>query len=283
MDHRYKKFLAVAETGSFSEAAKKLRVTQPAITIAIASLERAFGVKLYLRKKYSVELTEQGIIVARAAKKIDQEVGKMRTELGNNTTLKKYNIGIIDTIAHLAYKSPDNTIFLSNIEVMVDNSKRIINALLSESIDVGVITGQSSSIGKDLSILKLHNEEFVFVKTPHLISFEAVDSIEDWLAFNKDSSSYKHFLRLFKKEGLTVKPSFHSTSIELLKEMAIAGKGTALLPKHLVKESINNNTLAVVKTKPLFRPIWAVVNNKNKKIQTSEITGYIDNLLASNG
>jgi DNA-binding transcriptional LysR family regulator len=52
MDHRYKKFLAVAETGSFSAAAKKLHVTQPAITLAIGSLERAFGVKLYTRKKY---------------------------------------------------------------------------------------------------------------------------------------------------------------------------------------------------------------------------------------
>lgn len=279
MDHRYKKFLAVAETGSFSAAAKKLHVTQPAITLAIGSLERAFGVKLYTRKKYSVELTEQGKVVASAAKKINLEIFKMLQDLERHDN-KTYNVGIIDTIAHLVYRSPEDNL-LSNINVMVDNSKQIIAALLSDSIDIGVITGQPKSLGKELSVLRLHNEEFVFVSAPNTVSDKAVNCINDWLAVNKESTSYSHFTKLFKNIGLSVTPVFHSTSVELLKEMAIAGKGTALLPKHLVNESISNGLLAIVKTKPIYRPIWAVVKSSDNRQSNDDISVYIDNLLTS--
>ncbi|MCU0667007.1 MAG: LysR family transcriptional regulator [Patescibacteria group bacterium] len=279
MDHRYKKFLAVAETGSFSAAAKRLRVTQPAITLAVGSLERAFGVRLYKRKKYAIELTKEGEIVARYAKKMMQEFEKMKTELTGNTNTKKLSIGIIDSLAHLLYTSSD--IFVkSNIEVMVDNSKRIINDLTDGKIDLGVITGQPDKLNKDIIVHKLKNEEFVFVCAPNMAPNKPVTYIDNWLAFNKDSTSYKHFVRLFKKQGLKVAPVFYSTSMELLKDMAVAGKGTALLPKHIIQDSIINGILSVVDTKPLYRPIWAV--SKTTVNTDVDITNSINRLLSPN-
>src|SRR6185437_309706 len=81
MDHRYRKFLAVAETGSFSAAAGRLRVTQPAITIAVASLEHSLGVKLYVRRHKPLELTAEGRAVVEAARKIAREDDTMRAAL----------------------------------------------------------------------------------------------------------------------------------------------------------------------------------------------------------
>lgn len=268
MDHRYKKFLAVAETGSFSAAAKKLRVSQPAVTLAVASLERAFGAKLYVRKKYAIELTPQGKIVANASKKIAAEIDKMKIELAKSDATKQFQVGIIDSIAHLLYASKDIT-FISNIEVMVDNSKRIISELLSDKIDIGIITGQPTTMTNDVSVYKLHDEEFVFVCAPYLVPATPVQKIDDWLAFNQDSTTYRHFVKLFKKEQLDITPVFYSTTMELLKEMAVAGKGTALLPKHLVKQSIENGTLEIVQTKPMYRPIW-LVSRKDTDISDIE-------------
>lgn len=279
MDHRYKKFLAVADEGSFSAAAKKLKVTQPAITLAVASLERAFGVRLYTRKKYAVELTAEGEIVATAAKKMSIEFDKMKKQLNTDNNNGQYHIGVIDSIAHLLYTSTD-ILLRANLEVMVDNSRRIIRDVSDGTIDFGVITGQPMTLGNDIAVHKLKNEEFVFVCAPYLAPAKAVTAIDDWLAINKDSTSYRHFVKLFKKEGLRVTPVFYSTSMELLKEMAVAGKGTALLPRHFVEQSIVNGTLEIITTKPMYRPIWAV-SRKDSNIHAPDISSQVNNLLAS--
>jgi len=264
------KLLALAETGSFSLAAKKLQVSQPAISLAIGSLERAFGAKLYIRNKQPIVLTKKGVIVAEASKRISNEINRMLAKLAKTSTAGQYQIGIIDSIARLLYKSSKEKSGLTNFEVMVDNSQSILNELRAEKIDAGIITGQPKAPGKDLSVHELYNEEFVFTCAPSLAPDKTVTQIDDWLAFNQDSTSYKHFMKLFKQIGLNVTPVFYSTSMEILKEMAIEGKGTALLPRHIVQNSLDNNILEVVRTKPLHRPIWAVMricNNSNHLIQ----------------
>ena len=56
----FKVFLAVAETGNISNAAKALYVTQPAISYNIKELENNLKVKLFVRKAKGVQLTQAG-------------------------------------------------------------------------------------------------------------------------------------------------------------------------------------------------------------------------------
>ena len=53
-------FLAVAEAGSFSAAARRLNVGQPSISKAVAQLEAYLGVRLFQRSTRSLTLTEAG-------------------------------------------------------------------------------------------------------------------------------------------------------------------------------------------------------------------------------
>ena len=55
-------FKTVAESGKISAAAKKLYVTAPAVSIAIANLEKELGVELFDRSSNRVTLNEQGKI-----------------------------------------------------------------------------------------------------------------------------------------------------------------------------------------------------------------------------
>jgi DNA-binding transcriptional LysR family regulator len=257
MDHRYQKFLAVAETGSFSLAAKRLHVTQPAITLAVLSLERAYDTKFCLRLKRSVELTEDGIALAQACSKIAQEIDKLKIRVNKQPTNHRYSIGLVDSVAQLIYSSSSAGELLGGASVMVDNSRSIIADLQVGKIDAGLITGQKSVVIKDVNIKKMHDEEFVFVYSSKLSDLNNKE-IHDWLAFNQYSTTYQHFSKLFKRLGLNVKPVFYSTSMEILKDMALSGKGTALLPRHIVQKYIDNGMLKVVKIGRLSRPLWAI-------------------------
>src|SRR5215207_93263 len=53
-------FVKVAETASFAEAARQLRMSAPAVTRAIATLEEMIGARLFVRTTRSVKLTEGG-------------------------------------------------------------------------------------------------------------------------------------------------------------------------------------------------------------------------------
>lgn len=53
--------LVVAEAGSLTEAAKRLHMTQSAVTRQIDRLERALGLRLLRRHPRGVELTEAGV------------------------------------------------------------------------------------------------------------------------------------------------------------------------------------------------------------------------------
>ncbi|MGQ7791068.1 LysR family transcriptional regulator [Faunimonas sp. B44] len=63
-------FLAVADTGSFSAAASKHSVTQPAITYSVLKLEHSLGVALVVREGRRIRLTDPGHIFSRYARSI---------------------------------------------------------------------------------------------------------------------------------------------------------------------------------------------------------------------
>ena len=53
-------FLAIAECGGLSAAAKKLKVKQPTLTVALKNLEQSLGTTLVIRERNGVRLTATG-------------------------------------------------------------------------------------------------------------------------------------------------------------------------------------------------------------------------------
>jgi len=71
-------FLAVADTGSFSKAAKKLNRAQSAVTYGIQKLEAQFGIPLFDRTTYRPALTEAGRALLPRARRIAEETDAFR-------------------------------------------------------------------------------------------------------------------------------------------------------------------------------------------------------------
>ncbi|HEX8226313.1 MAG TPA: substrate-binding domain-containing protein [Candidatus Saccharimonadales bacterium] len=225
-------------------------------------------------------MTPQGQIVADTARNIEHDIAAMRGQLGLQSSARPYRIGIIDSLAHLLFVSGDNSRLLDDVEVAVDNSRRIIDDLDANRIVAGIITGQPRSIGGSIVARKLQSEEFVFVRTSRPESGHVETQITDWLAFNRESTSFSVFARQFKQAGLVVDPIFYSTSMELLKDMAMAGKGTALLPRHFVQSSVDRGELAVLTTPLLYRPIWIITRKGTRLPMLTQLTTGLDVLLA---
>ena len=76
-------FIAIAETGSFSEAGERLHLTQPAVSKRIASLEQQLSVRLFDRLGREVSLTEAGRALLPRAYQILNVLDDTRRALSN--------------------------------------------------------------------------------------------------------------------------------------------------------------------------------------------------------
>ena len=66
-DMKVKTLLAVIEAGSYTKAAQKLNLTQPAVSHQIRLLENEFDIKIFYRSKNKLKLTPQGKILVQYA------------------------------------------------------------------------------------------------------------------------------------------------------------------------------------------------------------------------
>ena len=53
-------FKVVGDTKNITKASEIIGISQPTLTQNLAKLEKYFGITLYIRKKYGIELTEAG-------------------------------------------------------------------------------------------------------------------------------------------------------------------------------------------------------------------------------
>src|SRR2546429_8856497 len=67
---------AVAESGGFREAARRLHVVQPALSQTVSDLERELGVKLLVRNSRAVRLTAEGEIFLEEVKQIPEQADR---------------------------------------------------------------------------------------------------------------------------------------------------------------------------------------------------------------
>lgn len=283
MDRRFKKFIALVESGSFSVAARRLKVTQPAITIAVTSLERIIGHRLIIRNKREIQLTKEGRIVYEAALRIQSELDYMDSLLASDPLPQRpLRVGMIDSIAHLLITNPSEPNVLNTLDLIIDNSERIIRDIELHRLDFGIIIGQQTPLGSSFRVTEIESESFIFVQSAAKKHQASHQVINDWLAFNQSSTTFRLFKRVFEERNITVNPSLYSTSLDLIKLMAINGQGTALLPAHFIQPELASGALVPLKIDQFLRPIWLVQPTNTTTPTAQSIAHRISSLLVAN-
>ena len=86
-------FIAVAETLSFTKAAKQLYYSVPTVTHHISMLEQELGIKLFVRTKKSVSLTREGSIFYTGAKQMLEQENLILRNLKEKKDRRLFRIG----------------------------------------------------------------------------------------------------------------------------------------------------------------------------------------------
>lgn len=137
-------FLTVAEHGSFSEAGRRLHLTQPAISQSVQGLEKQLGIQLFTRQGRAVQLTEAGQVLVPMARelltltqRVEQTMLSLHGEVvgemvvGCSTASGKYLLPGL--IARFRHEYPQ-----ARINVLVTSRDSVIHKLLTGEVALGV-------------------------------------------------------------------------------------------------------------------------------------------------
>jgi DNA-binding transcriptional LysR family regulator len=135
-------FLAVVETGSFTKASKRVRVSQPTLSAGIQKLEAALSVSLFDRSSRRVSLTGPGTRFVERARNILSEVQEAQAELSDVHAKDVLHVGVLTTIAARAVqtlvrdflRAHPNTI----LELFEGTERELKNRLQSEQLDLAL-------------------------------------------------------------------------------------------------------------------------------------------------
>jgi DNA-binding transcriptional LysR family regulator len=160
-------FVLVVDTGSFSAAARRLKVGQPAVSKLVAQLEERLGVKLLVRTTRGLTATEAGLNYYERARRSIEEADEAESAArgaGSGLTGRLRICGAV-TFAriHLIPRLPEFLARHPELEMEVVLDDRNID-LVQEGIDVALRIGQLSD--SSLTARRIASGRHVVVGTP---------------------------------------------------------------------------------------------------------------------
>ncbi len=281
MDHKIEKYMAIVEAESFTDAAERLHISQPALSVTLQNLERELGVQLIIRGGNYFQVTEAGKLVYDYGVRFRLQEDNLLKELGEEIKSQRIlRLGMIDSVADMLFDS-DQIDFDGQTEVRIDNTSRLIHEIELDRTDMAFITEPLGSISDKFRVRKVGDERFVLVCAQKKASdvrksIKKDKLIPDFLTYDHSSTTFKRISAHLSKLNIVYQPKFFSTSPDLLRQMALRGKGAALLPLHKVENDIKRKELTVVRSVNFTRPIVALT--LEGKYLNDEMKGMIDSV-----
>ncbi len=170
-------FHAVATEVSFTRAAARLGVTQPAVTTQVTRLEQASGVRLFERRRSGPELTPAGASLLAVTRKIFRLMDDAEEALLASAGLRSGNLHLgvdsphwsMDLLARFTETHPD-----VRVATTVGNATKVRDALLAAEVDAAVLTVTGDSLPEDARILRLQPQRLrLIVPQGHRLATEA--------------------------------------------------------------------------------------------------------------
>jgi DNA-binding transcriptional LysR family regulator len=242
-------FIAVAETSSFTLAAERLYLTQPAISKRINLLEQFLGNRLFDRIGKKIKLTEAGQILMPHAKKILREIEDTRNAVqnlsqsvsGRLTLASSHHIGLHrlpPVLKQYSGSYPD-----VSIDISFQDSEKAYDQIAHGEIELAVVTLANVQTEKILNYALWEDELCIMTSQNHPITKYKHIILNDLLDFPAILPGGNTFTRqlinnIFQDADLKLELEMSTNYLETIKMMVSVGMAWSILPLTMVDRSV---------------------------------------------
>lgn len=242
-------FVATVNEQSFSNAAKKLHLTQPAISKRIQNLESRLNVKLFERLQREIMLTKAGETLLphallilhefdnalQAVKDIDNSVsGLLRIVASHHIGLHR----MPRILQHFSKRYPDVELQLNFLD-----SESAYQVLRDNIADIALITIPAES-KKDFQYHLIWDDPMSFICGPNhpLTKLKQVSTADlaqhNAILPSKSTLTFRVVESIFKQQELNLKANIPTNYLETMKMMASVDMGWSVLPNTMIDEEL---------------------------------------------
>jgi len=240
-------FVSVAESLSFSRAAERLHMSQPALSNQIRLLEEDFDTKLFVRNRRTVSLSAVGKDILDDAQRLLSQVDEIKQRVRRAAK----GAGGILRIGFVASATPEiiprmTIAFRKNFPEVKLELKNVptalqVDAFRLRTLDVGVVRLPLREA--DIEVLPLSSEPFAIVfskqhplRTRPNIGVRDLEQ-EDFITYSERLAPafFQHWTGLCRKAGFTPRITQEVAEMETALALVSAGVGVTILPEGVAR------------------------------------------------
>ncbi|MGF1720832.1 LysR substrate-binding domain-containing protein [Vibrio kyushuensis] len=247
---------AINDSGTLSQAAYVLGITQSALSHRLAEAERRLGGLLFQREGRSLRQTPAGRAMIQTANQIIPALQRAEYDFQqmaeNKTTVVRFGVAAYSCyhwlpsfLQVMAKKEPD-----IQLELVASATQNPLQNLQEGTVDVVLAPGHLAIPGID-SISVFQDELVLITHSKHTLAtrsyIEATDlEGEDYLTYSKSAQPGFEYERFIRPSGVV---PYLVTVVEVtdaIIELIAAGFGVSILSKWAVQSAINNGSVTAV-------------------------------------
>lgn len=279
--HQLQIFLEIAQSKSVTRTAEKLYLTQPAVSIQLKNFQDQFSIPLTEVVGRKLFVTDFGVEIAEAAKKIIDEVDAInyKTLSYKGKLSGKLRISVASTGKYvMPYFLSEFMMENKGVDLIMDvtNKTKVVRSMELNEVDFALVSVLPNKLnvesielmenqlflvgGNQIKLNKAHPRKTFFEKQP--------------LIYREEGSATRNAMEQFiSKNSYSVRKKIELTSNEAVKQAVIAGLGFSIMPLIGIKNELHNQELQIVPFKGLpINTTWRLIWLKSKKLSPAAVS-----------
>ncbi len=264
-------FLAVATYGGFHRAAEALRISQPAVSARISTLEHALGARLFERDHSKFSLSPAGKALRPHAEQLLRQVAVARQAVHELHPITGGALPIAASLSICTYLLPEvlkkyqeshpNVV----VSVRSGNSAQVLKMVLDGEVDLGLARSLNHP---EVETIQLRDDPLILVGHPghpamakRKLRLEELESMPI-ISYDRGSSDWTLMNGLFRRDGLLPNIVLEVETIEACKRMVLRKLGLAFLPQIALVEELRRGRLCpleITNSEPLRRSLDVIL------------------------
>lgn len=266
MDLRQLEILkAVAETGSFTGAGRRLHVSQSAVSRQILLLEAELNEPLFWRIKRKVKITPAGEALLQLSIRVFDDIKETTATITETQEKLTGTIRLVGGMTVSLYVFPSLLKEFRrmhpevDVKVLTGSSDRLLRKLRSGTADLGLLTLPIEE--PDLVTVPVMREEMVLVMYPtHALARKGRLEPQElarqpFILYEPGSNTRRTIDRFFARESIQPRIVMETENVEIIKAMVRSGIGITVISQHAVEREVRDGQLAYLRIpgQPLVR------------------------------
>jgi molybdate transport repressor ModE-like protein len=237
--HQLSLFVAVAETGSISAAARLRNISQPVLSLHVQNLEEYFGIPLLDRVGRGVQLTEAGKLLVQQIRTVLGSVQEMKDtmeewselgrgflKIGGSTTPGVYLLPKI--LGQFKKEFPG-----IELDLLIGNTAQVERWVTENTLSLGVI-GKKTTLPDMEAVPFVKDELVVITPANHLLAKKRSLRIKElanypFIIREEGSNTRQTYEEILEKKGIKLNIALELGSTEAIKEAVSAGLGISIV------------------------------------------------------